>query len=62
MFGTTFGHGTLRKYVIYFGTLFNNIYLKRYTAAGAVAQTMKVPLNYGPREKFLARLDGNTLS
>lgn len=59
MFGTTFGHGTLRKYVIYFGTLFNNIYLKRYTAAGAVAQTMKVPLNYGPREKFLARLEGN---
>jgi hypothetical protein len=59
MFGTTFGHGTLRKYVIYFGTLFNNIYLKRYSAAGAVVQTMKVPLNYGPREKYLARLDGN---
>lgn len=59
MFGTTFGHGTLRKYVIYFGTLFNNIYLKRYSAAGAVVQTMKVPLNYGPRDKYLARLDGN---
>jgi hypothetical protein len=59
MFNTTFGHGTLRKYVIYFGTLFNNIWLKRYDNTGTLIQTMKVPLNYGPREKFLARLDGN---
>ena len=60
MFGTTFGHGTLRKYVIYFGTLFNNISLKRYDNSGELIQTSKVPLNYGPREKFLARLDGNS--
>ena len=59
MFGTTFGHGTLRKYVIYFGTLFNNIWLKRFDNTGTLVQTMKVPLNYGPRDKFLARLDGN---
>lgn len=59
MFGTTFGHGTLRKYVIYFGTLFNNIWLKRYDNAGNLTQTMKVPLNYGPREKFLTRLEAN---
>lgn len=59
MFGSTFGHGTLRKYVIYFGTLFNNIWLKRYDSAGDLIQTMKVPLNYGPRDKFLARVDGN---
>lgn len=54
-----FGHGLLRKYVIYFGTLFNNIWLKRTDNNGNLIQTMKVPLNYGPREKFLARLDGN---
>lgn len=60
MFGQVFGHGTIRKYVIYFGTLFNNIYLNRYAANGTLVQNMKVPLNYGPREKFLARLDGNT--
>lgn len=59
MFGTTFGHGTLRKYVIFFGTLFNNIYLNRYDNAGALVQNMKVPLNYGPRDKFLAHLEGN---
>lgn len=59
MFGYTFGHGTLRKYIIYFGTLFNNIWVKRYDSSGALIQNMKVPINYGPREKFLARLDGN---
>lgn len=59
MFGITFRHGTLRKYVIYFGTLFNNIYLNRYDANGTLAQNMKVPLNYGPREKFLSRAEGN---
>lgn len=59
MFGQTFGHRTLRKYVIFFGTLFNNVWLRRYNASGQIVQNMKVPLNYGPREKFLARLDGN---
>ena len=60
MFGTTFGHNTLRKYVIYFGTLFNNINLNRFDSNGFLIQTSKVPLNYGPRDKFLARLDGNS--
>ena len=59
MFGQTFGHGTLRKYVIYFGTLFNNISVNRFNGNGTLIQNMKVPLHYGPREKFLARLDGN---
>lgn len=59
MFGPIFGHGTLRKYVIYFGTLFNNIRVRRFDSAGNAVQTFKVPLNYGPREKFLARLEGN---
>jgi hypothetical protein len=58
MFGTIFSHGTLRKYVIFFGTLFNNIWIKRYNGATLV-QTFKVPLNYGPRDKFLARLEGD---
>jgi len=59
MFGVTYGHNTLRKYVVYFGTLFNNIHLNRYDSSGNLIQTSKVPLNYGPRDKFLARLDGN---
>lgn len=59
IFGTTFGHGTLRKYIIYFGTLFNNIWINRYDNDGNLVQNIKVPLNYGPHEKFLARLEGN---
>lgn len=59
MFGQPFSHNILRKMVIYFGTLFNNIWLNRYDLQGNLIQTSKVPLNYGPREKFLARLEGN---
>lgn len=54
-----FYHGTLRKYVIIFGNLFNNIVIHRVNSAGAVVQAMKVPLSYGPKDKFLARLDGD---
>jgi hypothetical protein len=59
MFGQTFYHGTLRKYVVLFGTIFNNIIIERDNTAGVVQQTMKVPLSYGPKEKFLARLEGD---
>lgn len=59
MFGQTWNNNTIRKYVIYFGTLFNDVWVQRDNAAGVVQQTMKVPLNYGPKEKFLARLEGN---
>lgn len=59
MFGQIWNNNTIRKYVIYFGTLFNDVWVQRDNAAGVVQQTMKVPLNYGPKEKFLARLEGN---
>lgn len=59
MFGQTFSHGTLRKYVVLFGTIFNNIIIERDNTAGVVQQTMKVPLSYGPKEKFLSRLEGD---
>jgi len=35
------------------------VYLQRDTSDGNVQQTIKVPLGYGPKEKFLARLEGN---
>lgn len=56
---TTFSHNVLRKYVVLFGTLFNNIYVTRDNAAGQHVETIKVPLSYGPKEKFLARLEGD---
>ena len=46
----------MRKVVVAFGTMFNNIQLVRTNNAGEVTQTMKVPLAYGPKNKWLARL------
>lgn len=51
-----FYHRLLRKYVVIFGTLMNNLYLTRYTQQGVVKETLKVPLAYGPKEKYLTRL------
>lgn len=43
-----------RNYTILFGALFNNIRIKRTDENGAVIQNMRVPLAYGPRQKYLA--------
>lgn len=59
MFDETFFHGLIRKYVVVFGTLFNDIYVNRTDSSNATIQTIKVPLSYGPKEKFLARLKGD---
>jgi len=53
MFGTYFYHQTSRKMVVAFGTLFNTIEVRRTNSAGSVIEILKVPLAYGPREKFL---------
>ena len=51
MLGTYTYHEIFRRSVVAFGTLFNNIELRRND------EVMKVPLAYGPKAKFLARLD-----
>lgn len=56
MFGHTYYHGVVRKYVALFGTLFNDIYINRYDPDTDITQSVKVPINYGPREKVLARV------
>ena len=53
MLGTYFYHEILRKTVIGFGTLFNNINIRHTDASGTNVSTMKVPLAYGPMQKFL---------
>lgn len=58
MFGKTFHHGTLRKYVTLFGTLFNDIWINREDGSGNVVNSQKIPLSYSPREKLLARVEG----
>lgn len=57
MFGSSFYNGVLRKYVIYFGTLFNNIEIDRIDSSGNTLQTLRVPISYGPKEKYLARFN-----
>ena len=52
-----FYHSTIRKAIISFGNLFNNMYIDRKDANGNVSQTIKVPLSYAPRQKFLARIN-----
>lgn len=57
MFGTTFYHEHLRKYVVLFGTLFNDIYINRANSSGQVLSSMKVPISYSPKEKMIVRVD-----
>lgn len=57
MFGRTWNHDSLRKYIIVFGTVFNDIYINRLGSTGEVLQTLKVPLTYGPKDKVLSRLE-----
>ena len=56
MLGTYFYHEILRKTVIGFGTLFNNINIRHSGDGGNAYSVMKVPLAYGPMQKFLARI------
>jgi hypothetical protein len=52
-----FYHEILRKTIISFGTLFNNITIQKKDASDTDFSVMKVPLAYGPTQKFLARLE-----
>jgi hypothetical protein len=59
-----FGHGvfyfsTIRKMVIYFGTIINDMRITRTNADGDVVATLKIPLSYAPKDKMLARVDAD---
>ena len=51
-----FYHRTIRKMVVVFGTMFNDIEIVRYTQAGVAKEKMKVPLSYGPKERYLTQI------
>ena len=59
MFGQHFYHKSIRNTVIAFGTIFNNINIRRLDSSGNPLQKVRVPLSYAPKEKFIARLDQN---
>jgi len=57
MLGQQFYHETVRNVIVAFGTMFNNINIVRKDNNGTITQSMKVPLAYGPKQKWLTRLD-----
>ncbi len=57
MLGTYHYHEIIRKTIIAFGTLFNTVEIRHTKQDGSEYSTMKVPIAYGPTEKFLARLE-----
>ena len=59
MLGTYFYNESLRKCIIAFGSLFNDIYITRKNASGTDSQSLKVPLAYGPKQKFMVRLEAD---
>ena len=63
MLGSHFYNQIVRKNIIAFGTLFNNIEMKSTDpSTGDVLETQKVPLAYGPKQKFLVRLTDQSTS
>ena len=56
MLGTYYYHEIIRKTIISFGTLFNDIHVRHTDGDGNNVSDMKVPLAYGPVQKFLAKI------
>lgn len=53
----TFYNESIRNTVIAFGSLFNEIYVVRKNSDGIETSRFKVPISYGPKEKFIRMLD-----
>jgi len=56
MLDQRFYWGTVRKAIVAFGSMFNNITIQRTDADGNVVQLQKVPLSYSPKQKFLTKI------
>ena len=53
---TEFYHGSTEKYIVAFGNLFRGIIIQRPNKAGTTVQAIHVPIHFGPKERWLARL------
>ena len=56
MLDQRFYWGTIRKAIVAFGNMFNNINVERRDADGNIIQILKVPLSYASKSKALARI------
>lgn len=59
MFGDPFNHGIIRKMVVLFGNLFDNLFIIRKKADGTELERTKVLLTYAPKEKFIVRIQSD---
>lgn len=56
MFGQDFYFDSIRKYVALFGTLFNDLHIRRIDSTGNLSAYIKVPITYAPKDNMLARI------
>lgn len=59
MLGTYFYNDIIRTVTAVFGTLFNDISIKRLNASGSATSVQKVPLRYAPKQKWYSRVFEN---
>lgn len=49
-------NGSIRKLVVAFGSLFNEMYISRKNSDDSEEKKIKVPISYGPKEKFVRKI------
>lgn len=59
MLGHSWYNELVKKYVVVFGTMFNDIVLVKRLQDGTIAKRVRVPISYGPKEKFLVRKEAD---
>lgn len=59
MFSNQFYHQTLRRYVVAFGNMFDDLVVRRLNKNNVVVQSIMVPIAYGPKQKWLVRIRQN---
>lgn len=59
IFSIPFYHSVIKKTIISFGSLFSDVQVIRRKADGTPYEIVKVPIAYGPKEKFIQRLDAD---
>ena len=51
-----FYNQAVRKLTVAFGSLFNNVYVQRLDSNDSETERIRVPLGYGPKQKWIRRL------
>lgn len=54
-----FQHDTIKRYIILFGTIFNQIYIGRTSSTGEELSLQRIPIAYGPKEKVINRVNAD---